>query len=172
MSNGQVNSTSTVQRLDNINAVFHFSPTRFTSCIPISPGQFNLTNPANYTNISISTPVVLEWTLPYAGKSCSNANTTLDFNVFLSSSDPPDFFGQTTNSFLQLNTLSDGLWFWTISASNQRFTTYIPEIRSFYVPTPSFCSRNIFRCVILQTLLRQVKFIHKMAIMCHSNHLI
>lgn len=98
-------------------------------------------SPENYTNTTTPTPVRLEWTIPDAGQSClsDTDNSSLVFSIFASQSYPPEFLASTNANYSEMNVLSPGLWFWTVSASNSYFFTPVPEIRSFMVESGTIC---------------------------------
>lgn len=105
-------------------------------CISKAPGTFHLTNPTNYSNSSVTTPITLEWEFPSVGESClGTVNTTVLFSVALSQTYPPQFFEAISENQMYLQLLAPGMWFWTVFASNRYYTTPANETHAFLVPT-------------------------------------
>ena len=111
----------------------------FWICTPQPPGEFNLIGPDNTTESTVPSPVNLSWSKPVPlGLDCQDSSslsgsTPPNYRVSLSQSNPPSFFIETSNPFLELKNIQPGIWYWTVSAANAYFSTSTSEIWSFKV---------------------------------------
>ena len=123
-------------------------------CIPEAPGNFSLHLPVNETTYSINPPLTLSWSEPSPiGQSC-NGDGPLSYRIYLEQVNPPSFFADTSETSINVQTLSPGIWYWTVKATNSIYQTWASGTNQFLVLFFVFCT-HILRYAFQVALIPQ-----------------
>ena len=110
-------------------------------------------SPINTVSTTIPSPVNLSWSLPVPlGFDCKLPYTPV-YHVSLSQSNPPGFFTDTSNTFLEVKNIPQGIWFWTVTVANAYFATEtdvwtfeVSVVLGFLVQFEGLCTFTAFSC--------------------------
>lgn len=98
----------------------YLSHVSFWLCTPYPPTPVSILAPENTTNYTISTPITLRWNVSDSGQPCDFSDIV--YRIYLSESFPPSYLMETSNTFLKIDTLNNGVWYWNVMSSNSRFS--------------------------------------------------
>lgn len=153
MFNGESFTDSSVSQYSSI-FLFCLTYHSFFVCTPEAPGDLSLLSPISTVSSTIPSPVNLSWSVPVPlGFDCQLPYTPV-YHVSLSQSNPPEFFTATSNTFLEVKNIPQGIWYWAVSASNSYFATaetdvWTFEVRAvllFLVQSEGLCTFLAFSC--------------------------
>ena len=101
--------------------------------------------------MTIPSPVNLSWNAPAViGTNCqSNEKTGPVYRVSLSQNYPPLYFTDTGNTFLEVQNVNPGIWYWTVAALNNYYITNSPDVWAFSVSIFALTVKFVLRYVFL-----------------------